>query len=214
MTTEEFINSIKLDGEEWRDVVGYEGYYMVSNFGRIVSSARYVSNNKGLRFISAKLLSQNFNYAGYCKAILCKCSKNHKHELVHRIVAQAFIPNPENKPMVDHKDRNKANNCVSNLRWCTAKENMRNPNTILHCKEINSNRTYPKTFHPVVAMLDNVVIKQYKSIKEALSDGHKSCGISNCCAGRDALYHGYKWMYLEDYNALVNKSKNSQSTLD
>lgn len=214
MTTEEFIDSIKLDGEEWKDVVGYEGYYMVSNFGRIISCARYVPKNNGIRRITTKLLAQNVNHAGYCKTILCKNSKSHKHELVHRIVAKAFIPNPYNKPMIDHKDRDKTNNHVSNLMWCTIQENMQNPNTIMHCRNLNLNRIYPTLRHPVVALRNNIVIKQYNSIKEAAVDGHKSCGISNCCAKRTPTYHGYKWMYLEDYNTLINKSKNSQSISD
>lgn len=209
MTNEEFINSIKLEGEEWRDVVGYEGFYMVSSYGRFVSLSRKVPTSYGYRITKPKLIKPSEHKStGYLRVTL---SKNGIHVSIHahRLVASSFIPNPYAKPMIDHLDRNKHNNRINNLRWCTLSENMNNPLTVEHCRNMNLGREYPTLRRPVVALKDGVIAKQYDSIKSAIADGFTNCGIINCCAGRDQSHYGYKWMYLSDYENLVNKSKNS-----
>lgn len=95
--------------EEWRPVVGYEGLYEVSNTGQ-------VRNYRG------KLLRPGLNHNGYLKCVLCKKGKT-KTIYIHRLVAQVFIPNPDNLPEVNHKDEVKSNNCVENLEWCNRKYN-------------------------------------------------------------------------------------------
>ena len=104
--------------EIWKDVKDYEGLYQVSNLGRVKS----VSRNKIMK------LSVKVN--GYKDVSLSK-GNTKKHYLVHRLVAQAFIPNPENKPTVNHIDEDKINNHVSNLEWATMKE-QNNHGTRLH----------------------------------------------------------------------------------
>ena len=212
MKNKEFIKSITLDGEEWRNVVGYEGLYMVSSFGRIMSLTKEVSSRYGTRTITCKLLSPSNSTDGYCKVILCLNANNRKHVKVHRLVAEAFIPNPKNKPQIDHIDRNRKNNNVNNLRWCTHLENMRNPKTIEHCRKLNLGRVYPTLRKPVVSIKNGIVVKQYGSIQEAVNDGFTRCGVSNCCAGRNPTHYGYKWMYLSDYEKSLAKSV-SQRTL-
>lgn len=96
--------------EEWTAVKGYEGLYEVSNFGN-------VKNSK-----TGKRLSLLNSGNGYLKVHLCKCGKVNRY-WVHRLVAEAFISNFNNLPVVDHKDGNKRNNSVENLEWCTQKEN-------------------------------------------------------------------------------------------
>lgn len=102
--------------EIWKHVVGYEGYYIVSNFGNIRSIERNGTKKGG------NILSLRTNKIGYKQCNIQKDGKT-KTVLVHRIVAQAFIPNPLNKPNINHKDFDKTNNCVDNLEWVTQSEN-------------------------------------------------------------------------------------------
>ena len=109
--------------EEWRPVVGYEGLYEVSNTGQIRSFDRYVKYSNGrIHLHKGKVLSPIKDKDGYLQVNLCYNGKIHQIK-VHRIVAQAFIPNPNNLPQVNHKDEDKTNNSVDNLEWCTVKYN-------------------------------------------------------------------------------------------
>lgn len=113
--------------EIWKDIVGYEGFYQVSNLGRVKSLDRYieVTNKRGTLYrrpIKGRLLSLNNVNDDYISVTLTKDSIGISYS-VHRLVAQAFIPNPDNLPQVNHKDENPSNNCVDNLEWCTAKYN-------------------------------------------------------------------------------------------
>lgn len=104
-----------IENEIWKDVVGYEGIYKVSNFGKVLSISYRNKEYSKIR------LNQIDNY-GYSVIDLFLCKKR-RNVKVHRLVAIAFIPNPENKPQVNHKDGNKLNNHVFNLEWCTDSEN-------------------------------------------------------------------------------------------
>ena len=101
--------------EIWKDVKGYEGLYQVSNLGGIKSLGN--SQNRKEKLLRTSIRN------GYCTTYLYKNNKK-KSFLCHRLVAEAFIPNPDNLPQVNHKDENKLNNCVENLEWCTAKYNV------------------------------------------------------------------------------------------
>lgn len=111
--------------EIWMPIKNYESYYEVSNLGRIRSLDRIVKNGKTTtRFQKGRVLSHRVNTKrfGYCEVSL-RVNKVEKRFKVHRLVAEAFIPNIDNKPFVNHIDGNKENNSVSNLEWCTDKEN-------------------------------------------------------------------------------------------
>lgn len=113
--------------EEWRDVVGYEGYYQVSNFGQVRSVDRIIEHHGYKQFWHGKLITKNkYNYTKPNLYILVSLNRGGVSNIkgVHRLVAEAFIPNPENKEQVNHKDGNKHNNCITNLEWVTRSENI------------------------------------------------------------------------------------------
>lgn len=110
--------------EVWKDIAGYEGLYQVSNRGRVRSLARVVPHSTGGKLtVSPKILIPK-DRNGYDHVSLWKNNKEYRVK-VHRLVAQVFIPNPENKPEVNHIDANPKNNVVENLEWVTRRENMR-----------------------------------------------------------------------------------------
>ena len=111
---------ITMTEEIWRPIDGYEGLYEVSNTGLIRSLDRFVGNRNRIK---GKILSIKIEKNGYCSVALFKYGKM-KRYLVHRLVAQEFIPNTEGLPQVNHKDEDKTNNRVENLEWCTAKYNI------------------------------------------------------------------------------------------
>lgn len=117
--------------EEWRDVVGYEGFYQVSNYGRIKVLPHLVSRGFCTITCPEKILKPRVKNNQY---LFVRLSNGHKktskEKYVHRLVAEAFLPNPNNKQEIDHIDGDRINNLVTNLRWATRIENVRNPNTL------------------------------------------------------------------------------------
>lgn len=113
--------------EIWKDIAGYEGLYQVSNLGRVKSFERRWrtgKNNNIKRKHKEMIISKSKQIKSYHVVTLYK-NNIQTQKGVHRLVAKAFIPNPENKPQVNHKDGNKLNNHINNLEWVTIKENMR-----------------------------------------------------------------------------------------
>lgn len=119
MTVSELIADLQ-EFEEWRDIEGYEWVYQISSFGRIKSLERIDNNN---HLVKERILKQSIKNTGYMGVYLYS-NRIGKSKLVHRLVAQAFIPNQYNKPVVNHLDEDKTNNNVNNLEWVTAKENI------------------------------------------------------------------------------------------
>lgn len=171
--------------EIWKDIKGYEGYYQVSNLGRI-------KNFKN------ELHVASIDKYGYLQVVLYykikpKCFR------VHRLVAEAFIPNPENKPEVNHIDGNKQNNCVSNLEWNTIQENSRHAWDTGLRKNVseavaNSNRKRTKKIEQYD--LNNNFIKEWNSITSA-AIYYNTCpsNISACLNNRQKTSCGYIWKF-------------------
>lgn len=136
--------------EVWKDIKGYEGYYQASSHGRIRSYDQYVNGYNGLKLRKGVTRNPHIYKEGY-KSLTLSIKGTVKKYLVHRLIAETFIPNPENKETVNHKDLNKLNNNIENLEWCTHKENVHhainnnvNPSTWIKIKIIDkvSNKVY------------------------------------------------------------------------
>lgn len=120
--------------EIWRDIKDYEGRYKVSNLGRVRSVHRFERNNNGFKEIKPKILALYIDKNGYKRIGLSDSTHKQHTKLVHFLVAQAFIPNPNNKPYIDHINTIKTDNRVENLCWVTPKENQNNPLTKEHIR--------------------------------------------------------------------------------
>ena len=207
MTNEEFIQSITLPGEEWRDVPGLSDVCMASSEGRIISKGRLVKSGYGTsKWKQPKIQTARPDKHGYCSVNVSRLGKS-TPMLVHRLVAMAFIPNPDNKPAIDHIDGTRDNNRASNLRWCTPSENMLNPITRKRTSKQSSERSRPEKYRPVVAIKDGIVVKSYQSAKFAIKDGFSDASIYQACIGKRKTYRGMIWMYLSDYESLVQYIK-------
>lgn len=123
--------------EEWCDIVGFEGFYQVSNFGNVKSLERDVFAGVGANHKYQHLKERYLKLTGGDKYIQVVLSKNGKQyaRLVHRLVAETFIPNPNNFPCINHKDENRKNNRVDNLEWCTYKYNNEYNGRVEKCKD-------------------------------------------------------------------------------
>ena len=209
MTNEEFIQSIALPGEEWRDVVGYEGRYMVSSLGRMVSlSAPYLQGEKTC-IRKPQLIKGRTGTCVYPSVVLSDGERGRKQILVHRIVASAFIPNPDNLPYINHKDENPNNNSVENLEWCTQSYNCNFGGHNERMAKTISDTAYQRK-KVVQLSLDNILIAVFDSIALAgRSIGVGPSLISACCRGVTTTGYGFRWMYLSDYESQASMSKNS-----
>lgn len=158
--------------EIWKPVVGYEGKYEVSNFGR-VKSLNY--RNTGTK----KLLTLQLRSDGYLQVKLSHRGKQYKPK-VHQLVAQAFTPKNRPTDEVNHIDKNRSNNLASNLEWISRKENVR----YSHSKKVIAQDSHGNVVH------------EYPSATEAAVDGFRQQSISRCCLGQRNTYKGLYWSFL------------------
>ncbi|MDE6210088.1 MAG: HNH endonuclease [Lachnospiraceae bacterium] len=185
--------------EEWKDIVGYEGIYCVSNFGRVKRIGKY--RNQVTEWESNRLLKPAIKNNGYLYVQLCKNNKT-KSKMVHRLVAEAFLDNPDNKLTVNHIDGNRANNNVHNLEWATYMENNVHSLYVLHGYRKGERRN--QRGKPVMQYdLQGNFIKEYPSYREA----QRETGINSIdavCRGarqkgrKQKTAGGFVWRYKED----------------
>ena len=206
--------------EEWRDIPGYEGYYQVSNLGRVKGLSRWINGNKQ-GYTTEHILKEGKN-KGYCRVTLSVDTK-HKNFSVHRLVAIAFIPNPNNYPQINHKDGNKANNIVTNLEWCNASQNNFHKFNVLGYKITQETRKklsskskgrkwseeYKRNLSEVLkgkkkpALCKKVLCKNtgevFDSVREA-AIVKKVCAsnITMCCHGRIKRTKGLEWEFINE----------------
>lgn len=190
--------------EIWKDIEGYEGLYQISNLGRVKSLFRTYttkSKNQFTEFImthkvNEKIIKQSVNKMGYYQVCLYNKEKK-KNMLVHRLIAEAFIPNPENKPTVNHIDGNTKNNSLNNLEWATMQEQINHSVNVLNHKRVITKKCRDKQIQlheRQVKRSDGII---YKSIKTA-SNGNETLRkqINDCCKGRRKTAGGYQWEYV------------------
>lgn len=161
--------------EVFRDIPGYEGLYQVSNLGNVKSLGN--GDNKKCKERMLKSCKDKDGYLMVCLSI----HSYEKSYRIHRLVALAFLPNPNNYPQINHKDENRSNNNVDNLEWCDQQYN----NEYSKVKPVNQ------------YSLDGIYIATYKSIKEASrTTGIAQAGIVQCCKGRLKTSGGFIWKYV------------------
>ena len=174
--------------ETWKDIPGYEGLYQVSNIGN-VRSMNYMGHG------AVKKLTLKCNNTGRLWVDLCK-NGSPKCFLVHRLVALAFIPNPNGYPQINHIDENPKNNRVENLEWCTALYNVRAYNE-RHPDKLNAPRGPNKNIKPVNQISrEGKVVKTWANSKEVMRElGWSDWSISECCRGNRKSAYGFIWQY-------------------
>lgn len=170
--------------EIWKDIKGYEGIYRISNTGKVLS-LHYMGGNK------LKELKPKKHKKGYLWVLLRNNGKE-GHYLIHRLVAEAFIENPNNYPCVNHKDENPQNNNVSNLEWCTHIYNV-HYSMDKHPERINSrgNKKRIRQF----SLKGEFICEFESSCAVEREKGYKAKNIRRCCNHIRKTAYGYKWEY-------------------
>lgn len=175
--------------ETWKDVAGFDGLYQVSDQGNVRSRHRLGSDGG--------ILKPKDNGRGYFQVSFSREGKR-KLFLVHRLVAEAFIPNPLNLPVVNHKDENPANNAVDNLEWCTVKYNLNYGTCITRRTAKLKGRYINGPLAKAVLQYDKSgnFVKEWPSTHEVeRQTGFARSNISACCLGRLKSAYGYIWRF-------------------
>ena len=190
-------------GAKWKDVVGFEGLYKVSTDGVVLGCKReyYCGvSGKTKRILKERVIVGGTNKLGYRRVVLYS-DKNTKRIFVHRLVAEAFIPNPDKKPEIDHINTNRSDNRVVNLRWVTHFENQNNP--ITKQKQKNAQLGEKNFWFGKKGALHyrskKVLCKETGIIYDGVSEATRCTGIHHisCCAcGKRKTAGGFHWKFV------------------
>ena len=176
--------------EIWRDIEGYEGKYQVSNKGRVKALA-WKGTGKGN--IQKEHILHQADLRGYKRVGLSKNGVSKTYQ-VHRLVANAFIPNPNNYPVIDHINTIRDDNRVENLRWVTHSENNRNEITVnKHIGMLINRKDQSKKVYQY--SIDGVLVEIYPSLMECGRNGFCYQHVSKCCNGERKTHKGYLWSF-------------------
>lgn len=177
--------------EEWRPIKGYEGLYEISNMGRVKRLGRKSITSSGkVRYLKEALRQPQKSKKGYMNVRLTNKGV-YKSFIVHRLVAEAFIENPLNKPQVNHIDEDRSNNRVDNLEWVTCIENNNHGSRNEKISKIQRK--------PVEGMsLKDKSTLKYKQLKDTSFDGFNHLMVSRCCRGIQYKHRGYIWRFLTE----------------
>ena len=190
--------------EEWKDIKNYEGLYQVSNLGNVKSLDTMINckgaNNIDEHLRKGRILKKNIATTGYYSINLSKNGKI-KYVRVHRLVAEAFIPNPNNLPCINHKDGNKLNNEISNLEWCSYSYNNSEAYRI-GLKQNKYKGKYGKDAQfskPLLQFsMNGELIREWENANQVKRElGFCAENIRSVCNGRRKQANGYKWKYKE-----------------
>ena len=195
--------------EEWRDIVGFEGFYKISNLGRVKSMSRTIYTGRNLSTVRTQnetILAGGKYRGGYFHVGLYLNGSQFIRK-VHRLVCSAFIDNIYDKPQVDHIDGDKTNNKVSNLRWVTGAENIQNPITM---KIMKNNGSYlrgrfgkdsPFSKSIVQKNFLGDTVRVWDSMSEIKSElGYSMASISMCCNSKRNSAYGFAWSFKINHN--------------
>lgn len=211
-------SATKFMKEIWKEITGYEGYFEVSNLGNFRSKDRIIKyKQKGTRLYPGKPVKTETIVEGYQRIVLMKEGVK-KRYMCHRLVAQMFIPNPDNKPFVNHINGNPKDNRVDNLEWCTQSENE------LHSYQVLGNSMKGKTAPKYVYRVGTFEVNGqtytecigFKSISNALKLTGAGCieGIKKAIKA-NRLYHGYHWYFqMPDIKTLRDYSEGKYIQVD
>ncbi|MGE7828946.1 NUMOD4 domain-containing protein [Paenibacillus sp. NPDC093718] len=184
--------------EQWKAITGFEGLYEVSNFGNVRSIDRTTHHSDGkVTKNKGRVLKLGTDKKGYRAVYMTKNSKK-KTAKVHRLVADAFVPNPNRLPLVNHKDENKANNHFENLEWCDNRYNVVYGTGIKRGLETATRKKNKTRRRAVVGIhIDTGERLVFSSTMDAQREGgFNASQIIRCCGGHNFSHRGYVWAYI------------------
>lgn len=176
----------------FKDIVGFEDYYYVDNLGNVYSKNRFHRTNHNGFYRKGIKIKPSKTKTGYLQVILSVNGKSYTKK-VHRLVAEAFLPNPNNLLEINHKNEDKSDNRVSNLEWCTREYNMNYGN--IHYK-LSKNSDARNRVKPILKLsLNNNLLCEYPSVINVAKDGYDPSFIVKVCKGKKNTAYGFKWKY-------------------